>query len=140
MDGATFTRELNKYKIVRLADHTKIRWKTQRVSYCDNLIREYSSGAILLYRKFCLFHEYLLLISSESPLSIANHFPPTYIIQKSDAKPKLLPAPSAGSTKPIVVGNDDEDFYSMFERINKNILSEKDMKNFIIAMKEVRET
>ena len=31
MDGATFSRELNKYKVVRLADHTKIRWKTQRV-------------------------------------------------------------------------------------------------------------
>ena len=33
MDGATFARELNKYKIVRLADHTKIRWKTQRVRH-----------------------------------------------------------------------------------------------------------
>lgn len=31
MDAATFARELGKYKVVRLADHIKIRWKTQRV-------------------------------------------------------------------------------------------------------------
>ena len=31
----------------------------------------------------------------------------------------------------------EEDFYSMFERINANALSEKDMKRFIAAMKEV---
>jgi hypothetical protein len=31
MDSTTFSRELSKYKIVRLADHTRIRLKTIRV-------------------------------------------------------------------------------------------------------------
>ena len=57
--------------------------------------------------------------------------------QKSDPKPKLLVTSSVASNKPVNVECLEEDFYSMFERINANALSEKDMKRFIAAMKEV---
>ena len=57
--------------------------------------------------------------------------------QKPDAKPKLLAAPNVQSSKPTNVATNQEDFYAMFERISANALSEKDMKRFIAAMKEV---
>ena len=59
------------------------------------------------------------------------------IFQKSDTKPKLLASSSAPSNKPVNVECAEEDFYTMLERINANALSEKDMKRFIAAMKEV---
>ena len=57
--------------------------------------------------------------------------------QKTDLKPKLLVASSAAINKPVEPECLEEDFYSMFERINANVLSDKDMKRCIAAMKEV---
>ena len=57
--------------------------------------------------------------------------------QKTDLKPKLLVASSAAINKPVEPECLEEDFYSMFERINSNVLSDKDMKRCIAAMKEV---
>jgi hypothetical protein len=53
--------------------------------------------------------------------------------QKPESKPKLISAPNASKNKE----GTDEDFYTLFQRVNAKILSEKDMAKLIVAMKEV---
>ena len=51
----------------------------------------------------------------------------------------MLSAPTASNGKTAVLAKEgtDEDFYTLFQRINANALSEKDMARLIVAMKEV---
>jgi hypothetical protein len=58
--------------------------------------------------------------------------------QKPESKPKLLSAPNASNSKAALAKEGtDEDFYTLFQRVNANTLSEKDMAKLIVAMKEV---
>lgn len=59
--------------------------------------------------------------------------------QKPDQKPKLLSGPTTSTIKSAATTNGEEDFYTMFQRINANALSEADMIKLIAAMKQVRQ-
>lgn len=61
------------------------------------------------------------------------------IEQKPDQKPKLLSGPTTSTIKSASTANGEEDFYTMFQRINANALSEADMIKLIAAMKQVRQ-
>ena len=59
-------------------------------------------------------------------------------LQKPESKPKLLSAPNASNGKAVLAKEGtDEDFYTLFQRVNAKTLSEKDMAKLIVAMKEV---
>ena len=134
MDNVTFTRELNKYKVIRLADHTKIRWKTQRVrNTSDVLVVAIVLPHWLPWWQADGYSSRLHLSKRCCSMSCMWS-----TLQKPESKPKLLSAPNASNGKALLAKEGtDEDFYKLFQRINANALSEKDMARLIVAMKEV---
>lgn len=143
MDSTTFSRELSKYKIVRLADHTRIRLKTIRVKrlHCTRGHRTYSFGFRFIYR---------LHLIDTSPPSEKRNFKIHYVLepfQKPDSKPKLLNNSNANNAanKPLSLGVESEVIKSLAHYLQKLVavsilplaLIEDSLSNRLIVRKHL---
>ena len=124
MEKAVFEKELNKYKIVRLADHYKIRWKLQKVQLILSVSRSFFVPCISVF---------LTIFFAVCYCTCCSYYE-CFCEQKS--VPKSLPSSSATSS-PILESGVDMSFWPMIERVNVNaVASEAEMKKFMDALRE----